>query len=174
MAPMVLSPDLLPKVQVRAAGENDIAFIVEAETSPENIDSVGSWAPEVHRANLSDGKFGYFVAVDEDDLPIGFAILNDLNDADKAVQLQRIVMNARGHGLGRAFLHHIIDAAFNDHQAKRLWLAVFSDSNKAIRANRRLGLIEESVRKEPIVHNGQTHSVSIMAILEDEWRDLHA
>jgi len=174
MAPKVLSPDLLPEVQVRAAGADDIAYIVEAETSPENINSVGSWSPEAHRANLSDANFGYFVAVDEDDAPIGFAILNDLQEPKKAVQLQRIVINARGHGLGRAFLHHIIEAAFKDHQAKRLWLAVFSDSEKAMRANRRLGLIEESVLKEPVVHNGQTHNVSIMAILEDEWRELHA
>jgi RimJ/RimL family protein N-acetyltransferase len=174
MSPKVLSPDLLPEVRVRAADEGDIGFIVETETTPEYAESVLSWPADTHRANLSNAKFSYFIALDADDALIGYAILNDLDDADKAVQLQRIVVNARGHGLGRAFLNHVINAAFNIHHARRLWLAVFTDSDKAIRAYRRLGLIDEGVEKDAMIHNGKSHDVTTMAILEDEWRDLHA
>ena len=174
MAPKPLSPDLLPEVIMRAAVEGDVKFIVDAETSPENINSIGSWSVETHLANLSDPNFSYSVAVDEEDTPFGFAILTDLQSSDKAVQLQRIAVNARGHGLGRAYLHHVIDEAFRDHKAKRLWLAVFSDSEKAIRAYRRLGLIDEGMEKEGAFHNGQKHDVTTMAILDKEWADLHA
>lgn len=174
MAQKLLSPDLLPEVRVRAADEGDIGFIVATENSPEYTDSVHSWAPETHRANLADAKFSYFMVLDDEDTPIGFAILSDLDDSDNVVQLQRIIIDARGHGLGRAFLHHVIDIAFRDYQAKRLWLEVFADSDKAIRAYRRLGLIEEGVEKDAFIHNGRSRDVATMAILEEEWRDLHA
>jgi len=172
--PKLLSPDLLPDVRVRAATESDVGFIVESETSPANADSIGTWAPETHLANLTDPNFNYLMAVDDDDVPFGFAILSDVSPSKKGVQLQRIAVNARGHGLGRAFLHNVIDIAFREHQAKRLWLAVFTDSDKAIRAYRRLGLIEEGVEKNGAHHNGRTHNVTTMAILNNEWQDLHA
>jgi len=173
MAPIHLSPDLLPEVRVRAAGAEDISFIADMETSPEYIDSVYSWSPETHLGNLSNAGFRYFIALGDDDSPIGFAILSDLDDADKAVQLQRIIINARGHGLGRAFLYYVVDKAFGEYQAKRLWLTVFSGNEKAISAYRRLGLMEENVEKNALIHNGRSRNVTTMAILEDEWRDLN-
>jgi diamine N-acetyltransferase len=108
-------------IALRPTEEADLDFVVALEAGPDAARVVEAWPAGRHRAALSDPDIALLVVV-EDAEPEGFVILAGLKDPNKCVELRRIVIAHPGQGRGRAALTLVLDHAFDDLGAHRVWL----------------------------------------------------
>jgi RimJ/RimL family protein N-acetyltransferase len=118
--------------------ESMISFIMAIERLPGFEDLVGRWDEAQHRSALGDGRHAYFVARSGSE-PVGFAILRDWNSLERVTLVKRIVVSHPGRGYGRLLLSKVIDAAFEETNAWRVWLGVFPENIRAHRAYEAVG-----------------------------------
>lgn len=78
----------------------------------------------------------------------------------------------RGKGLGRAVVRSALRIAFDEMGMHRVELNVFPDNLGAIACYERVGFRQEGLLRHARKLGSTYHDVSIMAILEEEWRAL--
>jgi RimJ/RimL family protein N-acetyltransferase len=67
-------------------------------------------------------------------------------------------------------LHAVIQKAFREFAAHRLWLDVFDDNARARHLYQSLGFVEEGVLRECIRWPDRFRSLVVMSMLEQEYR----
>jgi len=149
--------------------ESMIPFIVATERLPGFENLVGRWDEVGHRSALSDGRHGYFVARNGLE-PVGFAILRDWDSPERVTLVKRIAVSHPGCGYGRLLLSKVIDAAFEETDAWRLWLGVFPQNTRARRAYEGVGFKAEGIARGSAFFGGVYRDELIMALLRPEWR----
>lgn len=163
----------MPVKAVRAATEADIAWIVSQEQRPDFAAFIHSWPREQHERNLIDADMLYLIAVDEEQERLAFIILSRLSSKTKEIKLVRMAVTRPGAGLGKQILMAVLDMAFNKLGANRLWLEVFDDNVRAIRAYEAVGFRRD---KTPGMiafrSDGQSGSMIIMSIPAAEYREM--
>ena len=156
-------------MNLRAATDGDIDWIMALEQRPENSAFVSVNDVAGHRAFMAAPDSATLVLEDGVRL-LGFAILRGLASDARSVELMRIVVDQTGQGVGGRFLRALIDHAFAELDANRLWLDVFDDNARGRAAYRREGFVEEGVLREcSLKTNGETGSLVIMSILRREY-----
>jgi RimJ/RimL family protein N-acetyltransferase len=149
------------------ANENDVPFVMATERHEGYERVVGRWTEARHRTALGDGSHAYFLAVDGSE-PIGFAILREWDSVDRVTLIKRIAVRDAGQGRGSAFLSLLIEKVFNETVAHRLWLSVFPENKRAIRAYEKSGFIAEGVARGSAYFGGTYRDELIMAILRSD------
>ena len=76
---------------------------------------------------------------------------------------------ARGRGLGREALELVLDHAFGELGAHRVWLDVKVDNERARRACAAAGFVDEGVLRDALLTGGRVESLAVLSILEHEW-----
>jgi RimJ/RimL family protein N-acetyltransferase len=104
-----------------------------------------------------------------DGLPVGFALLQGVGDADRSIEIRRFTVIRRGEGVGRRALALIVDRVFERHGAHRVWLDTFPRNERARRAYAAAGFVHEGVLREALFKNGRFESLVVMSILRSEW-----
>ena len=150
-------------------GESMIPFIMATERLPGFENLVGHWDDARHRSALSDGRHRYFVARNGLE-PIGFAILRDWNSPERVTLVKRIAVSHPGCGYGRSLLSKVVDAAFEETDAWRLWLGVFPENARARRAYEAVGFEAEGIARGSAFFGGVYRDELVMALLRPEWR----
>jgi RimJ/RimL family protein N-acetyltransferase len=158
-------------LEVRRADESMIPFVMETERTPGFDVLVGRWDEARHRAALTDGQHAYFIARD-DGRPIGFAIVRDWASPERAALVKRIAVAHPGLGHGRALLSRVVDAAFEETDAWRLWLGVFPENPRARRAYEGVGFRVEGIARGAAFFGGIHRDELVMALLRPEWQAL--
>lgn len=74
-----------------------------------------------------------------------------------------------GKGYGRDALNLLLDYAFRYRNFHRVWLWVHADNERAIRAYRACGFVEEGRLREHMWSNGRYVDAVYMGILASEW-----
>ncbi|TGV01527.1 GNAT family N-acetyltransferase [Flavivirga rizhaonensis] len=92
---------------------------------------------------------------------IGYVILAGLLNKDHVIEFRRIALLKRGLGYGSMAIKLIKAFCFKHYKAKKIWLDVFTDNEKAIILYKREGFVKENEIKAP--HEG-ARSVYIMSI----------
>ena len=110
-------------VTLRPAVPADIPFILATERQPGYDAHVGRFEEDVHRANLADDNWLYFIGLNDAGEPQGFAILQDRSDGDGSEYLRRIAVANAGGGFGRPFLAALIDWVFTNSDNAHLRVA---------------------------------------------------
>ena len=128
---------------LRFANATDIPFIMATERRPGYDVLVGRFEADVHRANLADDSWLYFIGLDDRGTAQGFAILQDRNKEDGAEFLRRIAVTNAGGGFGQLFLSALIDWVFTHTEAQRFYLHVRNDNARARHVYTLLGFVEE-------------------------------
>jgi len=146
------------------AGVGDIPFILATERRPGYDGLVGRFDEDVHRTNLADDNWLYFLGLDEAGTPQGIAILQNRNTRDGSEFLRRIAVTHAGQGFGKPFLCAVIDWVFVNTDAQRFWLSVHNDNARARHVYASLGFLEEG--PEPKAE----HVSTIMALGKAAWR----
>ena len=100
---------------------------------------------------------------------IGYVILAGLTEPNDSIEFRRIVISKKGQGLGRKTLKLIKRIAFEEYNAHRLWLDVFSDNDRAIRLYETEGFSKEGLLRDCIKQGNAYRSMWIMAILSNEY-----
>ena len=150
------------------ADASAIPFVMATERT-ENFDQfVGRWDEAQHRAALTDGRHAYFVGRDDGE-PIGFAILRDWGSPERVTLVKRIAVTRPGLGYGRALLAGVVDMAFKQTDAWRIWLGVFPDNMRARRAYEAVGFRAEGIARGTAFFGGVHRDELMMALLRPEW-----
>ncbi len=160
---------------LRPANSGDIPHIVRLEQSPHAREFVGQWPEEEHRQIMAGADARYFVVDDEHASFAGFVILRGLQTEHRAIELKRIVLKTTGRGQGRQILQSILEKAFGEYHAHKLWLDVFESNERARHLYRSLGFREDGVLRDAVYRDSQFHSLTLMSQLESEYaaaRDL--
>ncbi len=75
-----------------------------------------------------------------------------------------------GRGYGREAVSLLLDYAFRLRNLRRVWLEVHASNERAIRAYRSCGFVEEGRMREHIWLGGRYLDNVLMGVLRDEWR----
>ena len=75
-----------------------------------------------------------------------------------------------GRGSGRGAVSLLLDYAFRLRNLRRVWLEDHASNERAIRAYRSCGFVEEGRMREHIWLDGRYLDNVLMGILRDEWR----
>ena len=98
-----------------------------------------------------------------------FAILRGFAETSGAIEIKRLVVHPPGQGLGRAILAGLIDMAFEQFHAHRLFLDVFEDNPRAFHLYQSLGFVEEGMMREAALRDGRYCSLRLMSMLDREY-----
>lgn len=149
----------------------DIAWIVSQEQRPDFAAFIHRWSLEEHERNLNDRDKHYLVAHDGRNRRLAFVILNGLFSPAHSIELARMAVIRPGTGIGKPLLRRVIDLAFNELRANRLWLDVFDDNRRAAHVYQSVGFIREGVLREAALKSdGQLGSLVVMSILKREYQ----
>jgi RimJ/RimL family protein N-acetyltransferase len=154
---------------LRPADPNDVPGIFALERTPAAREFVGQWSEERHFTTLTSGDARYYVIETERGELQAFAILRGLKEESGSVELKRIVVATPERGLGRRILEELIEKAFEDFKAHRLFLDVFEDNRRARHLYESLGFHYEGVMREAARRGGQYCSLCLMSMLESEY-----
>jgi RimJ/RimL family protein N-acetyltransferase len=153
---------------ITRATEADLPFVMATERREGYGALVGRWEESRHRAALRDGRHAYVIGHAGAD-PIGFAILRDWASEERVTLIKRIAVRDPGQGWGRRFLARVVEAAFHETPAHRLWLGVFPENLRARRAYEAAGFVAEGVARGSAFFGGIHRDELIMAILRPDW-----
>ena len=103
--------------------------------------------------------------------PAGMALYCEIGEPSGRVELRRLALAHPGQGEGAAFLGALIDYAFVDLHAQRLWLDASSENPRAQKAYLKAGFVFEGRQRAHWYRPGLGRAVDLMlyGILRDEW-----
>jgi diamine N-acetyltransferase len=157
-------------MNLREANETDIPIIVELEHAPGPSQYVSQWTREEHNAAMCNPDTRYFIAEDNSNMWLGYAILCGLQSEHRNIELKRIVMRSPGQGHGRQMLQMVLRKAFEEFKAHRVWLDVFEANLRAQHLYRSFGFQQDGILREAVCRAGKYHSLLLMSLLDREYR----
>jgi RimJ/RimL family protein N-acetyltransferase len=114
------------------------------------------------------------VVIWTDDRARGFAIFREIGDPSGAVELFRIALDAANSGRGDAFFNALLDFAFRDLGALRVWLDASGENLRAMKIYERAGCRREGVMRSqwwlPVL--GRAVDLHLFGMMRDEWQAL--
>ncbi|WP_262693340.1 GNAT family N-acetyltransferase [Kordiimonas aquimaris] len=123
--------------QFRSATQEDVDYILELEALPQSRFVHGNDRAG-HVANLNDSTMQYFIAEDINANRLGFALLHE--EEDGTLEWRRIIIEATGGGIGRAFMVALIKR-FDANSVPKIWLDVYEQNIKPQRLYQSLGFV---------------------------------
>ncbi|MEM0978830.1 MAG: GNAT family protein [Cyanobacteria bacterium P01_H01_bin.58] len=163
------------RVHLRPTTNADLPFVLTAENAPENASYINQWSHERHRqACEHPNECHWIVEYGAPLTSVGYVILLGLQDPHQCLLLKRIVITHKGLGLGKATLLQVIQKAFVDFDAHRLWLDVIEDNVRARSLYRSVGFVEEGCIREGFKRPDGFASMYLMGMLRSEFLEQQA
>ncbi|MBS3803837.1 MAG: GNAT family N-acetyltransferase [Oleiphilaceae bacterium] len=128
---------------LRATRPEDIDFVRATESAPGNREQIEQWSSDEHLRALYKDDCKHLIIADEQATPVGYAILEGLNQVDQALFLRRIAVAHKGRGIGGRALEAVERYAFEKLGSPCLRLEVHDDNDRALGLYRRHGFEEE-------------------------------
>ena len=150
---------------MREATKSDVDFIVRQESRAENSRWLLTASKQDHLAQRRDPDYRYEIIFNNEDQPLGYAIIRGFENPHQSLELTRFVVADPGKGIGKAFLQRLIDRAFSEWGAHRLWLDLFEDNLRAEQLYKKVGFFPEGVLREAVKKDGEWLSLKIMAMV---------
>ena len=154
-------------MKLRHTTPHDLPFLLEMEKRFARLGFVHSDDIFTHQQQMRDPDYAYYT-VQERENPAGYVILRGLTSADRSLELKRIVIAEPGHGVGTQVLRAVIDKAFCEFLAHRLWLDVFEDNHRARHVYRSLGFVEETTPRKFFQNGDRQRLLIVMSMLESK------
>jgi RimJ/RimL family protein N-acetyltransferase len=155
------------RLALRAAGRDDLDLLVAFETDPEAARFVTCW-PRARHAEALVRPDEQQLIVERDGRPVGFVLLRALGRDGGVVELARIVVSLRGQGLGPRALWLVLERAFVELRARRVWLDVMVDNRRARRAYEAVGFAEDGIAPRG-PDEDEDHPLLVMSIDRERW-----
>ncbi|WP_204141427.1 GNAT family N-acetyltransferase [Halomicronema sp. CCY15110] len=156
--------------QLRPTTPANLEFVLSAEATAHASGFVQLWTRDRHLQTLDDPNAGHWIIEDTTTHKrVGYVILLGLQDPHQCLLLKRIVITQTGKGYGRSVLMQVLDKAFNEFAAHRIWLDVMEDNHRARSLYRSLGFVEEGCLRESVKMGEQFKSQWLMSMLRSEF-----
>ena len=131
---------------------------------------VRSWSRDRHLKALHHPDERHWLVLDAaTQTRVGYVILQGVNDPDQCLLLKRIVITQAGKGYGRSTLEQVLQKAFLEFEAHRVWLDVVDGNERAQSLYRRLGFVEEGRLRESLKTPKGFVSLWLMSMLRSEF-----
>lgn len=112
-----------------------------------------------------------FVAVDAGQA-LGVVSLNAINAQQKTADWAFYLDSERqGKGLGSLMEFWLLDYAFNEAGLEKLNCEVLASNTAVIRLHLKFGFVEEGLRRQNVLKDGQRIDVVLLGITRQEWQD---
>jgi diamine N-acetyltransferase len=165
--------DVLTSVRLRPTMLSDLDFVISVEQDPSNLPFITPWERTQHEGAVRFPDFRHFIVESGPQYASsGFVILQGCRNPHHSIELKRIVLQAKGHGLGRACVRLLTQMAFRDLGAHRFWLDVKSRNLRAQALYRSEGFVEEGRLRESVRSAEGWDSLIVMSMLENEYEAL--
>jgi len=149
---------------------SDLDFVQTVETDAHNLPFITPWERTQHEGAVRFPDFRHFIIEAGDDYGrAGFVILQGCRSQHRSVELKRIVLQPKGHGLGRACVRLLKQIAFRDLRAHRFWLDVKALNVRAQALYASEGFVEEGRLRESVKLAEGYESLIVMSLLDREY-----
>jgi diamine N-acetyltransferase len=162
-------------LRLRPTMLSDLDYVVTVERDPANLPFITPWERTQHEGAVRFPDFRHFIVeAGAGTERAGFVILQGCRNPHRSVELKRIVLQSKGHGLGRRCVRTLKQMAFEDLHAHRFWLDVKALNTRAQKLYASEGFVEEgrlreSVRLAPQGADGYD-SLIVMSLLDREYQ----
>jgi RimJ/RimL family protein N-acetyltransferase len=144
--------------------------VISVEQDPANRPYITPWDRTQHEGAIRFPDFRHFIVEAGDDWArSGFVILQGCRNPHGSVELKRIVLQAKGQGLGRRCVRLLAQMAFRDLGAHRFWLDVKAGNTRAQALYRSEGFVEEGRLRDSVRVGDGWDSLIVMSMLEHEY-----
>ena len=156
-------------VRLRPTMISDLDFVITVEQDAANRPFITPWERTQHEGAIRFPDFRHFIVEAAPQYAaVGFVILQGCRNPHGSVELKRIVLQAKGQGLGRQCVRLLAQMAFRDLGAHRFWLDVKSLNTRAQALYRSEGFVEEGRLRDSVRTEDGYDSLIVMSLLEHE------
>ena len=153
---------------------SDLDFVVSVEQDSANLPFITPWERTQHEGAVRFPDSRHFILeAGGGSERIGFVILQGCRNPHGSIELKRIVLVAKGQGIGRAAVRLLKSLAFTQLKAHRFWLDVKALNTRAQQLYASEGFVEEGRLRESVrVSTGGADgydSLIVMAMLDREY-----
>lgn len=161
--------DDLPRIW---AFNNDLDVELAGGGDPPIPQSLERLQAEFDREAAKGGRDGATFAIEVDGEVIGVCGLHNCNETARTCELGIGIGDKGrwGQGHGRDAVRVLLDYAFRLRNYRKVWLWVHARNERAIRAYRACGFVEEGRLRQHVWSNGAYDDVVQMGILREEWK----
>lgn len=157
-------------VHLRPTVPDDLPWAIAAEQ--DNYPFVAQWTQEQHRAALTNSDIAHLIIeLTKDEPPVGYLILAGLEDPNQSIELKRIVVTEKGKGYGSQALRLVLQYAFEEREAHRVWLDVKDYNRRAKKLYEAHGFVVEGVLRECLKTEAGFESLIIMSVLRQNYTE---
>ncbi|MCY8378819.1 GNAT family N-acetyltransferase [Bacillus haynesii] len=108
-------------INLRYSTVNDLEFVCELEADQENARFIIPWSMYIHKKALEDKDILHLIIEERTSHePVGYIIIDGLENPNKSLELRRITIAKKGKGYGKEALKIIKNWAFHVFNANRL------------------------------------------------------
>lgn len=158
------------RVRLRPTMQSDLDYVLSLEQDADNLPYITPWERTQHEAAIRFPDFRHFIIEAGDALDAaGFLILIGCRSPHQSLELKRMVVQAKGGGVGRAALRFAKKVAFDDLGAHRLWLDVKTHNTRAKALYDSEGFVVEGMLRESVRTVGGYESLIVMSMLQPEF-----
>jgi len=158
------------RVRLRPTMLSDLDYVQTVETDAHNLPFITPWERTQHEGAVRFPDFRHFIVEAGDDWArAGFVILQGCRNQHRSVELKRIVLQPKGHGLGRACVRLLKRMAFRDLHAHRFWLDVKLLNVRALALYASEGFVDEGTLRESVKLADGYDSLRVMSMLDREY-----
>ena len=156
-------------IGLKPASIDDVGYIYELETRPENSHFVMAYSRERHIQAIESSDEELLIIVDKGTgLSLGFVILAGLTNPNLSMEFRRLVIDSKGQGIGRQVVKLVIHYCFKVLKFHRLWLDVYEDNARGIHLYRSIGFKQEGKLRDVIRHGDSYRSLLLFSLISGE------
>jgi RimJ/RimL family protein N-acetyltransferase len=150
---------------------NDVAVELAGGGDPPIPQSLERLQAEFDQNAAKGGRDGAQFAIEADGKFIGQCGLFNLDSTAMTGELGITIGDKAywGRGYGRESIRLLLDYAFRLRNFHKVWLRVHGDNERAIRAYRGSGFVEEGRLRTHVFSNGRYVDALYMGVLRDDW-----
>lgn len=155
------------------AFNNDLAVELAGGGDPPMPQSLARLQAEFDASAAKGGRDGANFAIEVEGRLLGGCGLFNSNDTDRTAELGIGIgdRDCWGRGYGREAVRLLLDYAFRLRNWRNVWLRVWGNNARAIRAYHAVGFVEEGRQRAQVWSAGAYHDLLLMGVLRDEWAD---
>lgn len=163
------------RLRLRPTMLSDLDYVVSVEEDPHNLPFITPWELTQHEGAVRFPDSRHFIVeAGETYERAGFVILQGCRNPNGSVELKRLVLQAKGQGLGRAAVRQLKAMAFTQLKAHRFWLDVKALNHRAFKLYQSEGFVEEGRLRESVrvtIDGADGYdSLIVMSLLDREYQ----
>ncbi len=150
---------------------NDLEVELAGGGDPPMPQALERLVADFERETAKGGRDGATFAIEADGKCIGGCGLSNFDDLARTCELGIGIGDKDywGRGYGRDAVTALLDYAFRLRNVRKVWLRVWGNNERAIRAYRACGFAEEGRLRAHVWSDGAYHDLVYMGVLRDEW-----